>query len=124
MENKEIKKWTYYFIDTTNIYIKSITNTAKSGIKYNSYYFYWADKKGNVILKFSTPAWNCFTVWDGENRYMLLRVDKSDSNENTIKLVQQLESDKAMENVVEFTGDEVFSMLVDDSTDSNDIDDE
>ena len=129
LETQQVQKykehWTYYFIDTSSIYIKTITNTAKSGSTYNSYYFYWADKYGNEILKFSTPTWNCFSIWDGENRYMLLRVDKNDTNERTIKMVQQLESVRASECVQPFNADDVFDSLVLDEcgNDDNDCED-
>ena len=115
---KEQPHWTYYLIDTTDIYIKTITNTSKSGTAYNSYYFYYANN-GTEIFKFSTPTWNCFNLWDGENRYMLLRVDKSNTNEITIKMVSQLESIVASDVVVKFSADDVFSMLVDDSNDNS-----
>lgn len=108
---KEKPKWTYYFLDTTDMYVKTITNTSKAGSTYNSYYFYKAEKDGTEIIKFSTPTWNCFYVWEGEKRYLLLRVDKSDTSEHTIKMVQQLESAKAVDYVAKFDGDYVFTML-------------
>ena len=124
---KEKLHWTYYFIDTTDCYVKTITNTSKAGNSYNSYYFYKAEKDGTEIFKFSTPTWNCFYVWDGEDRYLLLRVDKSDTNEHTIKMVNQLESIKAMDWVKKFDGGYVFGMLDSDeptnSTDCEDYDD-
>lgn len=121
-ENKK-PKWSYYILDTTDTYVKTITSTSKAGTQYNSYYFYKADKNGNVIFKFSTPTWNCFIIWDGENRYVLLRVDKSDTNESTIKMVQQLESVKAMEWVKKFSGSYVFDLLSDEDDDTNDCED-
>ena len=118
MENKKQEHWTYYLIDTTDIYVKLVDNTSKSGTKYNSYYLYW-NYHNEDVLKFSTPTWNCFIIWDGKNRYMLVRVDKNDTNERTIKMVHQLESVRASEKVVVFSGDDVFSMLVDDSNDND-----
>ena len=120
---KDKPKWSYYFLDTTDMYIKTITNTSKAGNEYNSYYFYKAEKDGTEILKFSTPTWNCFYVWEGENRYVLLRVDKSDTNEHTIKMVQQLESIIARDYVVKFDGEYVFTMLDSDGSDCEDYDD-
>lgn len=119
---KEQPHWTYYLIDTTDIYIKTINNTSKNGTAYNSYYFYYANNS-TELLKFSTPTWNCFNLWDGENRYMLLRVDKSDTNERTIKMVNQLESIAVMDLVVKFSASAVFDWLVEDSNDTNDCED-
>lgn len=126
-QQKEKPHWTYYLICTTEIYIKSINNINKSGTAYNSYYFYYA-KNNQEILKFSTPTWNCFNIWDGEDRFMLLRVDKTNTNETTIKMVQQLESIKASEVVHLFKASDVFDSLVlddcgDDSNDCEDYDD-
>ena len=119
-QKEQKPKWSYYFLDITDMYVKTINSTSKAGNPYNSYYFYKAEKDGTEILKFSTPAWNCFYVWQGKNRYMLLRIDKSDTNEHTIKMVQELESIKAMDYVVKFDGDYVFTMLDNDEEQSDD----
>ena len=109
MENKTQQKehWTYYLINTTNIYVKLVDNTSKAGTKYKSYYLYW-NHDNQDILKFSVPSWDCYIVWDGTNRYLLMRVDKSNTNERTIKMVQQLESKQASSKVRLFSADYCF----------------
>ena len=84
---KEYKptSWKYFILNTTDCYVKLCDNKTSNGLPYKTFYFYKQDKNGKDVLKFSTFASNCFVIWEGKERFVIVRCNPETPND--IKLI-------------------------------------